>query len=51
MLSDDGTLIVKDLFGKSVNPDRCLVQTRYQSVLTLTIEDKSRNKRVVCQAS
>jgi hypothetical protein len=46
-LPDGGTLIVKDHFGDSVNPDRCLVQTRY--ALTLAMEDESRNQRVVCQ--
>jgi len=52
---DGGTLIVKERFGCSVNPDRCLVQiidpvycgARY--ALTLTTEDESRNQRVVCQ--
>jgi len=43
-----GTLIVKDHFDDSVNPDRCLVQTRLNA-LTLMTEDKSRNQRVVCQ--
>jgi hypothetical protein len=46
-LPNGGTLFVKELFDYSVNLYRCLVQTRY--ALTLTIEDKSRNKRVSCQ--
>jgi hypothetical protein len=29
MPPDGGTLIAKELFGRSVNPDRCLVQARY----------------------
>jgi hypothetical protein len=48
-LPNGGTLIVKDHFGYSVNPDRYLVQTRLKNGLTLTTEDESRNKRVVCQ--
>jgi hypothetical protein len=47
MLPEGSTLIVKELFDYSVNLYRCLVQTRY--ALTLTIENKSRNKRVTCQ--
>jgi len=46
-LPNGSTLIVKELFDDSVNPDRCLVQTRY--ALTLAMEDESRNQRVACQ--
>ena len=47
MLPEGSTLFVKEHFDYSVNLYRCLVQTRY--ALTLTIENKSRNKRVTCQ--
>ena len=40
-LPNGSALIVKERFDDSVNPDRCLVQTRY--ALTLAMEDKSRN--------
>jgi hypothetical protein len=43
MLLDGSTLIVKELFGQSVNLDKCLVQTRSLNALTLTIEDQRRN--------
>ena len=51
MLPDGSTLFVKERFGFTVNPDRCLVQTRclFVNALTLTIEDESRNQRVACQ--
>jgi hypothetical protein len=51
-LPKGGTLIVKEQFDHAVgviNLDRCLVQTRLKDALTLAIEDKSRNQRVVCQ--
>ena len=48
-LSDGSTLIVKEHFDYSVNPDRCLVQTRLNDDLTLAIEDESRKQRIVCQ--
>jgi hypothetical protein len=51
MLPDGSTLFVKERFGFTVNPDRCLVQTRclFVNALTLTNEDESRNQRVACQ--
>ncbi len=48
-LPEGSTLTIKEYLGKSVNPDRCLVQARYRTSLMLLSEDKSWNQRVVCQ--